>query len=77
MTINADVGRLHQVLGNLMVNALRHTPPGGSIMLAGERLVQLHGGRIEVESQVGRGTTFTIELPVGREDAGRGPEHLC
>lgn len=127
MTINADVGRLHQVLGNLMVNALRHTPPGGTITLAGERipdgvrltvrdtgegippedlpyvfdrfwrgnrsrshadgaggglglaiarqLVQLHGGRIEVESQVGRGTTFTIELPVGHEDAGREPEN--
>ncbi|NIO39441.1 MAG: ATPase, partial [Burkholderiales bacterium] len=27
-------------------------------------IVQAHGGRIEVASQVGKGTTFTIYLPV-------------
>jgi two-component system OmpR family sensor kinase/two-component system sensor histidine kinase BaeS len=35
-TITADVGRLDQVLGNLMANALRHTPPGGTITLWAE-----------------------------------------
>jgi two-component system OmpR family sensor kinase/two-component system sensor histidine kinase BaeS len=29
------------------------------------QLVQAHGGRIEVESALGEGTTFTIELPMG------------
>jgi signal transduction histidine kinase len=33
MIVSADVGRLDQVLGNLMVNALRHTPPGGIVRL--------------------------------------------
>jgi signal transduction histidine kinase len=27
------------------------------------QLIQAHGGRISVESQPGRGTTFTIDLP--------------
>jgi signal transduction histidine kinase len=116
MTITADVGRLEQVLGNLVANALRHTPSGGAITLQAEpahegvhilvrdtgegippedlpyifdrfwrgdrartrasphargagsglglaiarQLVRAHGGRIDVESEPGRGTTFTI-----------------
>jgi signal transduction histidine kinase len=123
MTITGDVGRLDQVLSNLMGNALRHTPAGGTITLRAEsadgwvriivadtgegipaedlpyvferfwradrarshasgagsglglaiarRLVQAHGGQISVESQVGVGTTFFVELPEGDETAGR------
>jgi len=44
------------------------TRPGGTgIGLANTfRFVQLHNGSIEFESEVGRGTTFTLELPLGR-----------
>jgi len=38
MAVTADVGRLEQVLGNLMANALRHTPPGSAITLRAEPL---------------------------------------
>src|SRR5450432_201923 len=36
--IEADVLRLNQVLANLVVNALRHTPQGGTITLAGSTI---------------------------------------
>ena len=32
-------------------------------------IVEKHGGRIEVESVLGQGTTFTIRLPVQRPQA--------
>ena len=34
-----------------------------------QELVKIHGGRIEVESHVGKGTSFTITMPLG-------PSHL-
>lgn len=116
LLIEADAGRLNQVLSNLVVNALRHTPTGGMITLTASRhdhfaritiadtgegiaaedlpflfdrfwrgdrarthsdgvgsglglaiarqLVQAHGGQIAVQSEVGRGTTFMIDLPL-------------
>ncbi|MFQ5858883.1 MAG: ATP-binding protein [Anaerolineae bacterium] len=113
--VDVDPQRIGQVLGNLLSNALTHTPSGGEITIAagavgsevklsvsdtGEgispehlpyiferfyradksrsratggtglglaiarQLVEAHGGRISVESQMGRGTAFTFTLPV-------------
>ena len=118
LTISADSGRLDQVLGNLVSNAFRYTPRGGSITLSaapvsdgvrlsvsdsgagipaedlayifdrfwrGDRsrthaggatsglglaickqLVQAHGGRIDVQSELGKGTTFVVNLPASQ-----------
>lgn len=116
LMILADAGRLDQVLSNLVVNALRHTPAGGTIKLLGtpepagvrivvsdtgtgisaedlpyifdrfwrgdrsrshtggvggglglaiaKQLVKAHQGQIDVESEPGQGTTFTLMLPI-------------
>jgi CheY-like chemotaxis protein len=42
-----------------------HDGTGLGLSLARE-LVQLHGGRIEVESEEGFGATFTVTLPLGK-----------
>ena len=50
--ITADLGRLDQILGNLLSNAIRHTPRGGTVALRAALSPQ--GARIEV-SDTGEG----------------------
>lgn len=112
---DVDPQRIGQVLGNLLSNALTHTPSGGEVVVAAQtreseieisvrdtgegippehlpyiferfyradksrsratggtglglaiakQLVDAHGGRISVESQMGQGTAFTFTLPI-------------
>jgi signal transduction histidine kinase len=113
--VPADVGKLNQMLLNLVSNAVKFTPEGGSVMIGAQRLpdaveifvsdtgigiaesdrvhlfeefrqldsvtekhgtglglaltkrfVELHGGRIRLESEVGKGSVFTLTLPLTR-----------
>jgi two-component system, NtrC family, sensor histidine kinase KinB len=120
--IRADQLKLSWVVSNLIANALRYTPSGGTISVSlsgtgsGARLrvtdtgpgipapvrehlferyaqwrvngsepgsaglglaiakeiVDAHGGRIFVDSELGRGTSFTVELPASPEDGFNG-----
>lgn len=125
--VAGDIVRLRQVLGNLVANALRYTPPGGRIgidlaartgsvvvvvsdtgvgidpehlphlfdrfyradasrtrgtggsglgLAICKYLVEAHQGTIEVASEVGAGTTFTISLPALDPEASR-PERAA
>jgi PAS domain S-box-containing protein len=45
------------------VRATRHAEGTGLGLYMSRAIVEAHGGRIEVDSEVGRGTTFTVFLP--------------
>ena len=41
-----------------------HSTPGFGLGLSlAQRIIELHGGTIEVESRLGEGTCFTVRLP--------------
>jgi signal transduction histidine kinase len=111
--VAGDERRIRQVIFNLLTNAVKFTPPGGSVdvranrvngevsvsvadtgrgisgedlrrifeefqqteagieqgegtglgLALSKRLVELHGGRIWVDSELGRGSTFVFTLP--------------
>lgn len=125
--IRVDPGRLEQVISNLLTNAIRHTPAGGSITVSLEtvlsdrehgitspsvilsvadngegiapehlphiferfyrvgdsrarseggtglglaivsHMIQAHGGKVWVKSEVGKGSTFYISLPLTKD----------
>lgn len=54
LTVSADRERLHQVAANLLDNAVRHSPPGGTVTLRARPLndpAQPGGVRIEVADE--------------------------
>jgi signal transduction histidine kinase len=120
--LRGDVAQMGRALRNLLVNAVKYSPPGGTIVLRGQtkgkrislevgdqgtgisekdlpyifdqfyrgaskgrqrgtglglaivkHIVEMHGGRLGVRSEVGAGTIFRIELPREAPVAAEGP----
>jgi PAS domain S-box-containing protein len=61
----ADLSRLYRTFEQLTLPS-GDRPGGTGLGLAlTKRLVEMHGGTIDVESRLGVGTTFTVRIPVG------------
>ncbi len=121
VTVMGDRDQLKQMVLNLVENAMKYTPSGGSVSLAlfrdgaeahvevrdtgpgipkdvlphiferfyrggqrsmmggtglglaiADRIARAHGGSIAVESEVGKGSVFTVRLPLPEGDGGAG-----
>ncbi len=59
-----DLARLFQKFSQVGPQDPARPRGTGLGLVVCKELVELHGGRIEVESEPGRGTTFTVRLPV-------------
>ncbi len=62
-----DLGKLFQQFQQLDSGSARHYPGSGLGLVITKKLVELHHGRVEVESAPGAGSTFTAYFPRPRE----------
>ncbi len=68
---DSGVGILAENLNKVFEPLFTTKAKGVGLGLAlAKRLIERQGGAIEVESQVGKGTTFTVKLPVASEEVG-------
>jgi signal transduction histidine kinase len=64
----ADQAKIFEEFQQVDNTSTRQKGGTGLGLAISKRIVEMHGGRILVDSELGRGSTFTITLPV---DAGR------
>jgi signal transduction histidine kinase len=68
----ADQERIFEEFEQSRASGARVSEGTGLGLTLSRKLVELHGGRIWVESEVGRGSTFTFAIPRQRESTPAG-----
>jgi signal transduction histidine kinase len=66
----ADMGRLFTRFGRILTPATERIPGTGLGLYLARDLARRHGGDIEVASEPGRGSTFTLRLPLAGPSPG-------
>jgi signal transduction histidine kinase len=72
----AERGRVFKLFRRGKHGLASKTPGTGLGLAITKRIVQAHGGRIELESQVGKGSTFTLTIPVATNAKVRGSNRV-
>jgi signal transduction histidine kinase len=67
----ADQAKIFEEFQQVDNTSTREKGGTGLGLAISKRIVEMHGGRISVESQIGKGSTFTIKLPVNAGDEGQ------
>jgi signal transduction histidine kinase/HAMP domain-containing protein len=67
---DAERGRIFQEFHQVDSSVTKKKGGTGLGLAIAKRIVELHGGRLWVESELGRGSTFHLELPIRAEQRG-------
>ena len=64
--IDTGVGMTEEVRGRIFDAFFSTRPAGSGLGLpTARKIVEVHGGTIQVQSEPGKGSQFTVRLPVG------------
>jgi signal transduction histidine kinase len=63
-----DLARLFTRFGRIITAENAHIPGTGLGLYLAQSLAELHNGAITVESTPGEGSTFTLRIPMGRDE---------
>jgi signal transduction histidine kinase len=61
-----ELSRIFDKFYRVITTKAKQTGGSGLGLTLVKNIIEAHGGSVEVESEVGRGSTFTVRLPLGR-----------